>query len=138
MATTILSGGDGHLPYGGKILINISDCSFEVHYGYSTVANGYASQIDCPAGGYAINLDGGSSRDFASWLIADDFSEIEKHMQKYAKQFHLPCILFAGSERPERIGFSRLALENLHIANEHNHVAIVRQAIKLYEDGVLA
>lgn len=108
-ATTILprarslSGGSGNLPYSSKAIINLTDKPYQVQHGYPTTADGYGSEIVCSPGGYAIRLSAGGPRDFASWLVGDDITELSLSIQQvlavYSELSDI-CVLLPGHAVP--------------------------------------
>lgn len=53
----------------GEAVLNDTENEYEVNYGYSTVANGYASRIAIQPGEVAWLRSKGGARDFARWDV---------------------------------------------------------------------
>ena len=91
-----LSGGSGTravsigLMHGGAVL-NDTDSTYELNYGYNTVANGSASEICIAPGEAACRVSSGSARDFAQWEIGTP----EEHTAKEREIKSLKAILRA-------------------------------------------
>jgi len=69
-----LYGGDGESSLyaalrNGQALHNDTTVEYELHYSYSTVANGRADRIVVGPGQVIKRLSKGSAHDFASWEV---------------------------------------------------------------------
>lgn len=71
-----VSGGSGHGRIReGQSILNDTQSEYEVHYGYSTVANGHASRVAVQPGEVARLDSRGDAYSFFSWSIGceDEF-----------------------------------------------------------------
>lgn len=71
-----LSGGNGNrqvtlVLYSADAIENDTDKPYDIHYGYSTVANGRADEIIVQPGEIAQMTYAGSAHDFARWKVGE-------------------------------------------------------------------
>lgn len=85
----ILSGGSGTsdiLVLNARIVINLGPEPYTINAGYPTVANGWASEIVCPASGFALKIAKGDAYSFSQWAIGESMDEFEDAVEKWSER----------------------------------------------------